>query len=48
MKKRAAVERKREGEWERGVGEGEEEVPPNGGSEKEAEGEFLPMPMGVV
>ena len=30
------------------MGEGEEEVLPNGGSETEEEGEFLPMPMGVV
>ena len=46
VKKRAAVERKREGEWEVGEGEEEEEVPPDGGSEKEGKGEFLPMAMG--
>ena len=43
-----AVERKREGEWEVGEGDEEEEVPPNGSSEKEGKEEFPPMPMGSI
>ena len=30
------------------MGEGEEEVLPNGSSETEEKGEFLPMPMGGI